>query len=124
LTRTALAWIQLAVLLTLPGSASAHHSLAGFDVNRPITLKGTLDKMDWVNPHAWIHLDVKGLNGEIVSWSIQTAAPAFLFKQGIRKSDLVPGVKLDLVGYPAKDGSARAIGRILKIPDGTEFFIR
>ena len=118
-------WILLGVVvLLIPLRTNAHHSLAEFDVDNPITLDGTLVKMEWENPHGRISLDVKGSDGKVVSWSIQTAAPVFLSKQGIRKTDLQPGMKLAIVGYPARNGSHKAVGRILTLPDGTEFFIR
>jgi len=118
-------WILLGIVLLLfPGRMSAHHSLAEFDVDKPITLKGTLVRMEWENPHGCIYLNVKGSDGKQVLWSIQTAAPIFLSKQGIRKKDLIPGIGLVIVGFPARNGSPKAVGRILTLPDGTEFFVR
>jgi hypothetical protein len=101
----------------------AHHSFAAeFDVNQPITLKGTLTRMDWVNPHGWIYMDVKGPDGKVVNWGIEAGAPNALLRRGLRKTDFMPGLEIVVTGFRAKNGSATANGRTVMLPDGREFF--
>ena len=101
----------------------AHHSFAAeYDENQPITLKGTLTKMDWVNPHGWIHVDVKGPDGKVVNWAIETGAPNALLRRGLRKTDFPPGTEVTIQGFRAKDGTNTANGRTVTTKDGKNFF--
>jgi hypothetical protein len=102
---------------------AAHHSFAAeFDANQPITLKGTLTKMEWVNPHGWLYIDVKGDDGKVVNWGIEAGAPNALLRRGLRKTDFQPGLELVVTGFRAKNGSHTANGRTVMFPDGREFF--
>jgi hypothetical protein len=101
-----------------------HHSFAAeFDVNKPITLKGTLTKMEWTNPHGWIHIDVRDPDGKVVSWAIETGVPNALLKRGLRRTDFPIGSELTIEGYRAKDGTAKANGVTVKFADGRNFFM-
>ena len=101
----------------------AHHSFAAeFDGNKKITLTGTVTKVDWVNPHAYIYVDVKGADGAVVNWGIETGAPNALYRQGWRKDDLKVGDTVTLDAFLAKDGSHTAAARNVKLPDGRRVF--
>ncbi len=118
--RTALV---VAALLLGARASNAHHSFsAEFDVNKPVTLRGTLTRMDWVNPHGWIVIDVKDPAGKVVSWSIETGAPNALLRRGLRKTDFPVGIELVVQGFLAKNGTPTANGRTVKMPDGRDFF--
>ena len=109
--------------LTLAAAAAAHHSFAAeYDGNKPITLKGSVVKMEWINPHAWIHLDVKNSDGTVSRWMIEGAAPNALVRRGWNKNSLPPGMEITVEGYLAKDGSKMANGREMTLPDGRRLF--
>jgi hypothetical protein len=101
----------------------AHHSFAAeFDGNKQIKLTGVVTKMDWVNPHAYIYLDVKGDDGAVVNWGIETGAPNVLYRMGWRKDDLKAGDAVTVEAFLAKDGSHTAAARSVKFPDGRSLF--
>jgi len=103
--------------------ASAHHSFAAeFDGNRQVKLTGVVTKVDWVNPHAYLYVDVKGDDGAVVNWAIETGAPNVLYRQGWRKDDLKVGDIVTLEAFVAKDGSHTAAARNVKLPDGRSVF--
>jgi hypothetical protein len=102
----------------------AHHAFAAeFDVNKPLVLKGTVTKMEWINPHSWIHMDVKNPDGTVTDWMIEGGSPNSLLRRGFTKSSLPPGTEIVVEGYQAKDGANRANGRDLTFPDGRKLFI-
>ena len=102
----------------------AHHSFAAeFDAKRPVKLRGTITRMEWINPHAWIHIDVKGPDGKIVNWMIEAGTPNTLFRRGFTKDSLEPGTEILVDGYLSKDGSNRANGRDVTFPDGRKLFL-
>jgi Family of unknown function (DUF6152) len=104
-------------------SAFAHHSFsAEFDINQPVTLVGTLTKLDWVNPHGFIYLDVKGADGKVVNWAVETGGPNALLRRGVRKTDFVIGSKLTIKGFRAKSGLAVANGRTVTLENGKSLF--
>lgn len=119
-------FIAAASLVVLAASAPlvAHHSFAAeFDGSKPVTLKGTVTKMDWINPHAWLHMDVKGPDGKVVSWMVEGGAPNALLRRGWNRNSVPPGTAVIVGGFRAKDGSNRANGSEVTLPDGKKLFI-
>lgn len=102
---------------------AAHHSFsAEFDADKPITLKGALTELRWVNPHGWLYVDVKGPDGKVVNWAVELGSPNALIRRGLRRTDFPPGLELVVEGYLAKDGTPTANGITVKFPDGRNFF--
>ena len=104
--------------------ARAHHSFAAeFDSNQPVTLRGTVVQMDWVNPHSWIHIDVKNDDGTVTRWMVEGGTPNTLFRRGFTKDSLKAGLEIIVEGYRAKNGANRANGRDIMLPDGKRLFL-
>ena len=102
----------------------AHHAFsAEFDANRPVQLKGKVTKMEWINPHAWIHIDVPAQGGEVEQWMVEGGTPNTLFRRGFTKKSLMPGTVILVDGYQAKDGTLKANGRNLTFEDGRRLFM-
>ena len=102
----------------------AHHSFAAeFDVNQPITLRGKLTRMEWVNPHGWLHIDVMQPDGKVVNWAIEAGSPNALLRRGLRQIDFPIGSELIIDGYRAKNGTPTANGTTVKFADGRNFFL-
>jgi Family of unknown function (DUF6152) len=102
----------------------AHHAFAAeFDADKPIKFKGTVTKMEWINPHAWIHIDVKGEDGKVTSWMIEAAAPNSLLRRGWTKNSLPAGTEILVEGFQAKDGANRGNGSIITFTDGKKLFV-
>ena len=121
--RLTLAVVSLALLLTAKASWAHHSFAAEFDEKQPITLRGKLTKMEWVNPHGWLHIDVTGPDGKVVNWAIEAGAPNGLLRRGLRKEDFPAGIEIIVDGYRAKNGSPTVNGRTVKFPDGRNFFM-
>ena len=125
--RAKLATVVYVVGLVMCGGATsmlAHHAFAAeFDANKPVSFKGTITKMEWVNPHTWLHVDVKKADGTVENWAIEAGTPNVLFRRGFTKESLLPGTEIVIDGYQAKDGSHRANGRDLTLPDGRKLFL-
>jgi hypothetical protein len=123
--RTILATALVIVLLALATApAHAHHAFAAeFDINRPVQLTGTVTEVEWINPHSWIHVAVKKPDGTIEKWAIEAGTPNTLLRRGLKKTDLPPGSQIKVSGYQAKDGSARANGSNVSLPDGRSLFL-
>ena len=103
--------------------APAHHSFASeFDVSKPIELRGTVVKVELINPHSWIHIEVRGKNGVKETWMVEGGSPNALFRRGINKNSIPPGTELVVSGYQARDGHNRAVGRTLKLANGQSLF--
>ena len=112
-----------AVLVMAP-PARAHHSFAAeFDLKQPVSLKGTLTKIEWFNPHGWIYLDVTNPDGTVTNWGIEAGAPNALTRRGLRKTDFPIGSEINVEGYRAKGGVPKASGTTLTFKDGRNFFL-
>lgn len=105
--------------------AWAHHAFAAeFDANKPVTFKdATVTKVELINPHSWIHVDVKQPDGTVVNWAIEAGSPNILLRRGITKNTVKQGDKIVIEGYQSKDGSHRANGRDLTLPNGQHLFL-
>ncbi len=104
--------------------AWAHHAFAAeFDQSRPLKLKGTVVKWEVTNPHSWIHMDVKGDDGKVVTWMIEGGSPNNLYRLGFTKDSLPPGSEIMVEGYQAKDLSTRAVGKSVTFADGRKLFL-
>src|SRR5215475_8664963 len=102
----------------------AHHAFAAeFDANKPVKFNAVVTRMEWTNPHVWIHVDVKQPDGSVEKWAIEAGTPNVLFRRGFTKQSLLPGTEIVVDGYRAKDGSRRANGRDLTLPDGRTLFL-
>ena len=111
-----------AALTTAP--LVAHHAFnAEFDAKRPVKFKGTVTKMVWVNPHAWIYVDVKKADGSVEEWMVEAGTPNTLLRRGLTRQSLPVGTEITVDGYQSKDGSLRANGRDLTLPNGQTLFI-
>ena len=121
--RTLLAlWLGAGLLgATVP--VVAHHAFAAeFDRDKPVSLEGTVTKMDWINPHAWLHIDVKEADGSMTRWMIELGPPNSLLKRGWTKQSVPVGSEVTVVGYQSKDGAKRANGRDIMLPGGKQLF--
>lgn len=112
------------LLGTVIRPVSAHHSFAAeFDSNQPVMLKGKITKMEWINPHSWLHIDVQNDDGTTTPWMIEGATPNTLLRRGFTRDAVKPGTEITIVGYRAKNGANRANGRDLVLPDGSRLFM-
>ena len=116
--------VLVAGVLLAANSALAHHAFAAeFDVNRPLTLKGTLVKWEMVNPHSWFHLDIKDKDGKISTWMVEGGSPNQLIRMGVTKNTVPVGTEITVEGYQAKDGTQKAVGRNFVLADGKRLFL-
>ena len=125
-TKSLIAIAAVSLLAALSATTAwAHHAFAAeFDAKQPIKFEdATVVKMEWVNPHAWIHVDVKQPDGKVERWAIEAGTPNVLYRRGFTKDSLTSGTKIVIDGYRAKDGSRRANGRNLTLPSGQTLFL-
>src|ERR1017187_5054401 len=110
------------ILATAP--AWAHHAFAAeFDSKKPVHLEGVVTKVELINPHAWIHVDVKGPDGKVTSWMVEAGSPNVLLRRGFTKTSVPVGTPVVVDGYQSKDGSKRANGRDITLPNGKKLFL-
>ena len=101
-----------------------HHAFAAeFDAESPVELTGKVTKMEWINPHAWIHLDVVQEDGSVESWMVESGSPPSLFRRGFTKNSLPPGTEITVEGFHAKDRTNKMNGRSVTYPDGERLFV-
>lgn len=113
-----------AVILAAGTGARAHHAFsAEFDANQPVQLRGTVVRVEWINPHTWIHIDVKKSDGAVERWMIEGGTPNTLLRRGLTRDSLPQGTEIVVDGYRAKNGTNRANGRDLTFPDGRKLFM-
>jgi hypothetical protein len=116
------AGVVLGVLLTTEPVSSHHAFSAEFDATKPVALRGKITKMEWINPHAWMHLDVTNEDGTVDSWMIEAGPPGALVRRGWTRDSVVAGTEVLVEGYQALDGAFRANGRDVTFPDGRRLF--
>lgn len=120
--RTTFYLVSCALLLAAI-RASAHHAFAAeFDSDRPVKVRGTITKIEWVNPHAWLYVDVKSPDGKVVNWHFELGPPNALFRLGWKKDAIPVGTEVEITGFRAKSMEAVANGRSIILPDGRELF--
>ena len=120
--RRKLMGVVTALLVAVP--LFAHHAFqAEFDEKKPVHLTGKVTKMEWINPHAWIHIEVKATDGKVTKWMIEAAAPNAMLRRGFNQDSLPIGTEILVEGYQAKDGANRANGSSITYPDGKKLFI-
>ena len=121
--RTMILGVVAVALLATAVPAVAHHAFsAEFDATKPVRLRGVITKMEWINPHSWMHVDVTNDDGSIDSWMVEAGPPGALVRRGWKKDSVQPGTEVLIEGYQALDGGLRANGRDVTLPDGTKLF--
>ena len=111
--------LAVAATVLVASRAQAHHAFAAeFDAKQPITLRGTVTKVEWINPHTWIHIDVKEADGKVTEWMIEGGTPNTLLRAGVDRKSLPAGTEIVVDGYRAKSGLNRANGRDITLADG------
>ena len=118
-------WLAVGALLAAAPQARAHHSFAAeFDANQPVELRGTITKMEWINPHSWLHIDVKNADGTTTPWMIEGATPNTLLRRGINRDSVKIGTEIVVDGYQTRDHTlTRANGRNITFADGRKLFM-
>ena len=114
---------SIALLVVATAPIAAHHSFAAeFDAKQPVLFKGTVTKMEWINPHVWIHMNVTRPNGKTEAWMVEGGAPTVLFRRGFSKTSLQAGTQIVVDGYRAKDGTNKMNAREITLADGRKLF--
>jgi hypothetical protein len=117
-------WAAAAATLLSGATTEAHHSFAAeFDANKPVTLRGTLTSVELVNPHGWVHIEVKNPDGGVTEWAIEAGSATQLLKAGIRKADFQIGTEVVVKGFLARNGKPIANGTSVTLSDGRDFFL-
>ena len=111
-------------VLGLSMATEAHHAFsAEFDANKPVVLRGTITKVEWINPHIWVHLQVAEPDGTLADWAVEGGAPNAMFRRGWNLESVPPGIEIVVEGYRAKNGENKANGRTIQLPDGRRLFV-
>jgi Family of unknown function (DUF6152) len=111
-------------LFLMQANCWAHHAFAAeYDQTKPVRLEGKVTMMEWINPHSWIHMDVVGPDGKVVSWMIEGGSPNIIIRRGFTKKSLEPGTEIVVEGYLAKNGQPKANGGIITFKDGRKLFV-
>jgi len=119
-----MAAVVLASALAAPLAAWAHHAFAAeFDEKKPVKLQGQVTKMEWINPHSWIHIEVKDADGKLTNWMIEGGSPNIMLRRGFTKNSLLPGTTIIVEGYLARNGSNKANGNSITLSDGRKLFV-
>ena len=119
-----IAMIASAGLILCAVPVWAHHAFAAeFDAKKPVHLEGLVSKVELINPHSWIHVDVKNADGTVASWMVEAGSPNVLLRRGFTKATIAPGTAVVVEGYQSKDGSMRANGRDITLPNGQKLFL-
>src|ERR1700689_5147781 len=120
----AIFWIGAGLAFAIgPVPMFAHHAFAAeFDANQPVTLKGSLTKTEWSNPHGWIYVDVKGSDGKVTNWAVEFGSPNALLRRGLRRTDFPPGIEVTVQGFRAKSGTPTANASSVTLPDGRNLY--
>jgi hypothetical protein len=122
--KTLFAAVAAMGLLLAVSPLRAHHAFAAeYDAKKQVRLEGVVTQMEWINPHAWIHIDVTGPDGKVTSWMVEGGSPNILLRRGFNKGSLEKGQKITVDGFQAKDGSNRANGSNITYPDGKKLFL-
>jgi hypothetical protein len=122
-TQQILSLAAAAAMFAVAGTSSAHHAFsAEFDANAPVEFKGTVTKMEWINPHSWIHVEVINEDGEVEQWMVEGGAPNAILRRGFTADSLKAGTVILVEGFRARDGSNRANGRDISFEDGSKLF--
>ena len=122
--RMTLSAVAVGIGLLATTSVAAHHSFsAEFDAQLPATLRGTITKVERVNPHGWIFIDVKSADGKVVNWAIETGGPLALARRGVTRDSLPVGTEVIATGFRAKNGSPTINGEDIRLPDGRRLFV-
>ena len=111
------------VLLAVAPAAAHHAFSAEFDIEKPLSLTGTLVRWDMINPHSWFHLDIEDADGTVVTWLIEGGSPNELIRNGVTKNTLSIGTEITVEGYQAKDQTSKAVGRNFTLADGERMFL-
>src|SRR5688572_204819 len=122
-TKLSLAVALLGVIAAVVPAWTHHAFNAEFDEKKPIKLQGQVTKMEWINPHSWIHIEVKGSDGKATNWMIEGGSPNIMLRRGFTKNSLLPGTTIIVEGYLAKNGSNRANGNSITFTDGRKLFV-
>ena len=128
MTRLACSLLVAATLATIPASINAHHAFSSeFDAERPFRVQGVVSKVEWINPHAWVHVDVKDENGDVTLWMMEGGTPNSLLRAGLTRKILLPGTEIIVRGYQSKDPDCvpkcRGSGRDITFIDGRQIFM-
>ena len=118
-------WVAVVAVGVLGGAVAtnAHHAFsAEFDASQPVTLRGTITQVEWINPHVWVHLEVTEPDGTVAEWAVEGGAPNAMFRRGWNMASIPPGVEIVVEGYRAKNGQNKANGRTIELPDGRVLF--